>query len=307
MMSGSLAIQSVFILLLLTFVECATRYSTELSSRAEECFMEEMHARSTANRMLFRFNLVQPESYDALDVRIVSPSKRDIKSWTGVKNGQYVEGVRDNGLYKFCFRKRQGSHNRVRVYFHLDFINAGSKTLTSYPITIASVSKSRPSETDMYLQIGGGLERVGFFDFDLHDVSPSIIHDNTRVMIQLSVEFASVPDQEVILTEVSPKDFKHPLTYSSMESVILDSQRGAIDYSDASSGQGMYFDVTDVVEHALDTKQQSICFQIHSKADGAIKISGTSQAAIGHWPTLVFEGILKNCVYNVTPFFRYGS
>lgn len=40
----------------------------------QECFFEEVNARASDNKLLFRFGILEPKTYDLLDVQVRAPS-----------------------------------------------------------------------------------------------------------------------------------------------------------------------------------------------------------------------------------------
>ena len=85
-----------------------------------------MDARSTANRMLFRYNIIRPSIDDFIDVKIVSPSGRTLDQWNQSQSEHSISTIRENGLFSFCFKKRQRSKNYLQVSFLVDFISTGT-------------------------------------------------------------------------------------------------------------------------------------------------------------------------------------
>ena len=106
-----------------------------------------------------------------------------------------------------------------------------------------------------------GKESYGILDFDLHDVSSGIIHDNTRVMVQMSTEYSSSDNAELALYRIS--DFSSgPVSYNALKPQ-LDNLEHPEDYAMGITGGGILFDVTDFVEEALEEKQKSVAFAVN--------------------------------------------
>lgn len=57
-------------LLLLAAGAHGSRFQFSLTSRTEECFLEEVNARASDNKLLFRFGILEPKAYDLLDVQV---------------------------------------------------------------------------------------------------------------------------------------------------------------------------------------------------------------------------------------------
>ncbi|POM67849.1 hypothetical protein PHPALM_16070 [Phytophthora palmivora] len=123
----------------------ASRFQFTLTSRSEECFMEAVNARSSNNKVLFRFGILEPKSYDLVDVVVKNPSQREVLTWKADQNNHGTATVRESGLYHLCFRKLKGASSTITLFYSFDFISTGVRSLTLVPNIAATVSKDAPS------------------------------------------------------------------------------------------------------------------------------------------------------------------
>ncbi|DAZ99356.1 TPA: hypothetical protein N0F65_005207 [Lagenidium giganteum] len=298
---------STLVVTLCSVPTSASRFTFTLSSRVEECFLEEVDARTSDNKMLFRFGIMEPESYDFMDVQIKSPSWAVVEAWNKTQINHVSTTVRETGLYHLCFRKRAGSSKDIEVFYSFDFISTGSVSLTLYPAVAATIDKSEPdnqvySSAIMSLSTKKGeATKMGVVDFNLDGVSSSILHSNTRVQLLLSVDYLSKPKLEVAVARVQRK-VDYPVSWNSMGAHPRgDYKAFTFDSAVTEIGSHLSFDVTEIFSEALNQNQKSVAFSLHANEDSEAAISTMSHVSADFFPQLVVEdlglGLMREVSY----------
>ena len=190
------------------------------------------------------------------------------------------------------------------IYYYSHILSLlGSRTLTSYANALGTVSKENPVDSDSMILRLKGDESLGAFDFDLHDIASGILHDNTRVMIQLSCDYAEKDHTEIILYQIPDVDFITPISYNSLKNFISTVNNAhAVDYGDAITGGGLLLDVTDEVEEALKLQKKSMAFLLKSSSNLEVKLFAMAHASPDHWPKLIFEDMGVETMHEITYF-----
>lgn len=127
---------------------------------SQECFSEDVDARTTDNKLLFRFGILDAKAYDLIDVsvrarcsveggrrgecrnpskltcsldrhavcrrQIKTQSQKLVKAWNRTQNDLVTTKVRESGLYALCFKKLGGSSGTISVFYSFDFISTGA-------------------------------------------------------------------------------------------------------------------------------------------------------------------------------------
>ena len=149
-----------------------------------------MNARSSDNTILFRFAVLEPESYDLVDVvvrstvpncdsiersccqqlcshcthvnnkQVKSASQREVLKWKAEQNNFASAAVRENGLYHLCFRKLKGASSTIALFYSFDFIPTGVQSLSLAPDFAATVSVDEP-QVDIHAHGCDDSERPG--------------------------------------------------------------------------------------------------------------------------------------------------
>ncbi|RLN66581.1 hypothetical protein BBJ29_004549 [Phytophthora kernoviae] len=274
----------------------ASRFQFSLTSRSEECFMEEVNARSANNKVLFRFGILEPKSYDQVNVVIKNPSQREVMTW---KAEQYNFGsvtVRESGLYHLCFRKLKGSSSTLTLFYAFDFISTGAQSLTLVPNVAATVSKNAPtvpSHTQMAVTtVNGEATKMGIMEFELVGVSRSIIRDNTRVKLLLTVDSIAEGDKIDIALAQLPNQLKYPVTWDTLQEYASGGYRNHIvDNAVTELGSHVGFDITEIFANRLDGKTETIAFSVHAHGNSDAVIFGTHHVANDYFPQIVVEDL----------------
>ncbi|KUF94865.1 hypothetical protein AM588_10008024 [Phytophthora nicotianae] len=137
--------------------------------------MEAVNARASNNKVLFRFGILEPKSYDLVDVVVKNPSQREVMAWKAEQNNFGSATVRESGLYHLCFRKLKGASSTITLFYSFDFISTGARSLTLVPNVAATVSKDAPT-VPAYTQmavttVNAQATKMGVMEFDLVGVS----------------------------------------------------------------------------------------------------------------------------------------
>ncbi|OQR98508.1 hypothetical protein THRCLA_06711 [Thraustotheca clavata] len=299
-------------LLLLVFVALVARVHATSSfifdmvpALEEECYMENLDARSSQNKLLFRFEIIEPTTYDALSVAIRSPAGRIVDSWNRTTRGHASHTVRESGLYYFCFTKLQGSSKRITVMYAFDFLSVGSRTMTNYPASIASVDQADPTNsiyTDLEAQtVQGKPTKMGFVEFSLAGTSKALIQEKTRIMLSLSVEYTSKPSMDLTISHVK-NGLEHPMSWNAMKTHIESYQSSIIQGARAETGGVISFDVTDLVSETLKNDAQSLAFSIQCDEDATARMSGMVGAPVDLWPIITYEDIGQHVMVEIAAF-----
>ncbi|KAI9906052.1 hypothetical protein PsorP6_014410 [Peronosclerospora sorghi] len=275
-------------------VALASRFQFTLSSRLEECFMEEVNARAANNKMLFRFGILEPMNYDLVDVAVKTPSQREVLSWKAEQNNFASAKVRESGLYHLCFRKLKGSSSTLRMFYSFDFISAGVRSLTLVPNVAATAMKDAPTElkyTEMALTtVEGQATKLGVMEFSLVGVSRNVLRGNTRVKLLLMVD--SITNAEVvdIALALLPKPVTYPVLWETLGSYASGGYLDhVIDNAVTELGSHVAFDITEIFQDKLDRKDEFIGFSIHSDKDNDAIVSGIDHVSRDFYPQIVVE------------------
>lgn len=254
--------------------------------------------------MLFRFNIIEPTTSDFVDVQIKGPTGRVVSSWNETNSEHYQESIKENGLYSFCFRRRQNAKKKLQIYFLLDVISAGSIILRSYPDQVGTVEKTNPKQFNTMMVRVKGEESYGILSFDLHDVASGILHDNTRAVIQLFVEFSEKDDREIQILHIPTESANEPFTYDMLSSMKLSH---AIDYSDCKTGSAVQLDVTEEIEDILKNGDTQVAFLLKSTNDHQDQVSlfSMTHASPEQWPQLIFEDTGIETMHEIANFKSY--
>ncbi|KAJ0407369.1 hypothetical protein P43SY_004797 [Pythium insidiosum] len=268
-------------------------FTFSLPSRLEECFIEEVDARTSDNKLLFRFGILEPELYDFMDVTIKSPTWKIVESWNRTQSNHVTAPVRESGLYHLCFKKRAGSSRDFMVYYSFDFISTGSLHVVLYPNLAATVDKATPDSsvyTSMQLMTEKGVsKRVGVIDFSLSGVSSSVLRSNTRVQLLLTVEYVSQTKVDIAIAKY-PHKVDYPLSWDSLGNYAKSEYRQYVfDNAVAELGSHLTFDVTEMVDDALNKGKSTITFTIHANEDAQATIMGMSYTTPDYYPQLAIE------------------
>uniref|UniRef100_M4BTH1 GOLD domain-containing protein n=1 Tax=Hyaloperonospora arabidopsidis (strain Emoy2) TaxID=559515 RepID=M4BTH1_HYAAE len=320
---------AVVLLLCLLSVSDASRFRFTLTSRNEECFLEEVNARSSDNTILFRFAVLEPESYDLVDVvvrstvpncdsiersccqqlcshcthvnnkQVKSTSQREVLKWKAEQNNFASAAVRENGLYHLCFRKLKGASSTIALFYSFDFIPTGVQSLSLAPDFAATVSVDEP-QVPIYTHMAvttvkGQARKLGVMEFDLTDVSHSIMHSNTRVRLLLTVDGITGGETVDIALALLPDRLEHPVTWDSLGDYATGGYVShLIGFDGTELGGHVSFDITDVVDTKLTEKAETIAFSIHGDENGdAVVIGIAHHGSEDHFPQIVVEVYLK--------------
>ncbi|POM76664.1 Transmembrane emp24 domain containing protein 2 precursor [Phytophthora palmivora] len=275
----------------------ASRFQFTLTSRSEECFMEAVNARSSNNKVLFRFGILEPKTYDLVDVVVKNPSQREVLTWKADQNNHGTATVRESGLYHLCFRKLKGASSTITLFYSFDFISTGVRSLTLVPNIAATVSKDAPSVpayTEMAVTtVNDQATKMGVMEFDLVGVSKSILRGNTRVKLLLTVDSIISGEEVDIALAVLPDRMKYPVTWETLESYANGGYHNhVIDDAVTELGSHVAFDITELFQDKLDGKTETIAFSIHANEDSDAVIFGVHHVAEDYFPQIVVEGTL---------------
>ncbi|TDH70373.1 hypothetical protein CCR75_003220 [Bremia lactucae] len=284
----------------------ASRFQFTLTSRAEECFMEAVHARASDNKVLFRFGILEPKSYDLVDVVVKNPSQREVMMWKGEQTNFETAKVRESGLYHLCFRKRKGASSTITLFYSFDFISAGSRSLTLVPHLAVTISKDAPT-VSAYSQMAlttvkGQPVRMGIIEFDLVAVSRSILRDSTRVKLLLTVDRITDGEYVNIALALLPKAV-HPVTWEKLEDFATGGYRDyVIDDAITELGSHVAFDVTELFEEKLNNNEETITFLIFTPGDRDAIVFGTHHVAADYFPQIIVEDLGLELMHEVAFF-----
>ncbi|OQR83315.1 hypothetical protein ACHHYP_14846 [Achlya hypogyna] len=288
-------------------VRAASSFVFDLNTPLEEeCFLENLDARSSQNKLLFRFEILEPTTYDAVDVAIRSPTGRIVESWNKTARAHSTQTVRESGLYHFCFSKLPGSSRRITISYAFDFLSVGSRVLTSYPASVTSIEKAAPAKstyTELVAEtVAGKPTKMAFLEFSLAGVSQSLVQEKTRIMLVVAVEYTSKLAMDLTLSHVKG-GLKHPMSWDSMEHhvesyQVTSTSSSSIDGPDqtsivqgarAETGGDIAFDVTDLVSETLRNGGQSLAFSVQCDEDATTRLSGMVGAPVNNWPIIAYE------------------
>ncbi|RLN60008.1 hypothetical protein BBJ28_00001374 [Nothophytophthora sp. Chile5] len=268
----------------------ASRFQFTLSSRGE------VNARASDNKVLFRFGIIEPKSYDFVDVTVRAVHL----SWKAEQNNFGSATVRESGLYHLCFRKRKGASSTITVFYSFDFISTGARSLTLLPNIAATVSKdapSVPSYTQMAVSTANGeATKMGVMEFELVGVSRSIVRGNSRVKLLLTVD--SVAQEKVdISVALLPARMRYPVTWETLDSYATGGYREHVfDNAETELGSHVAFDITELFANKLDGKTETIAFSVQAHSDSDAVVFGIHHASEDYFPQIVVEGWLSALV-----------
>ncbi|KAE8894093.1 hypothetical protein PF005_g2655 [Phytophthora fragariae] len=284
-----------------------SRFQFTLTSRTEECFMEEVNARASNNKVLFRFGILEPNSYDLVDVVVKNPSQREVLAWKAEQNNFGSATVRESGLYHLCFRKLKGASSTLTLFYSFDFISTGARSLTLIPNVAATVSKDAPTipaYTQMAVTtVDGQVTKMGIMEFDLVGVSRSIIRGNTRVKLLLTVDSITDGEEVDIALALLPNRMRYPVTWETMESYATSGYRDhVIDDAVTEIGSHVAFDITEIFENKLDGKTETIAFSIHAHENSDAVVFGVHHVAEDYFPQIIVEDVGLELMHEVAYF-----
>ncbi|CAH0514497.1 unnamed protein product [Peronospora belbahrii] len=285
----------------------ASRFQFTLTSRAEECFMEEVTSFASDNRMLFRFGILEPKRYDLVDVVVKSPLQQEVLAWKSEQNNFGTATVRESGLYHLCFRKLKGASSKITLFYAFDFISTGTRTLTLVPDIAATVSKETPTlpaYTQMVVATDNGeVTKMGIMEFDLVGVSRSIIHDNTRVKLLLTVDNITNGETVDIYLALVPNRIKYPVTWETLESYATgDYREHVIDAAVTELGSHVTFDITEIFESKLHDQTETIAFSIHTEENNEAVVFGIHNGFEDHLSQIVVDDLGLELMHEVAYF-----
>lgn len=273
-----------------------SRFTFSLPSRTEECFMEEVNARTSDNTLLFRFGIIEPELYDLMDVVIRSPSSKTVESWNMTQADHVTSPVRETGLYQLCFKKRAGSSRDFTVYYSFDFISTGSPHMVIYPNLAGTLDKATSDATlytMMQLATSNGVStKMGLVDYSLSGISPSIVRSNTRVQLLVSVEHVSSPKVEISVARY-PRNIEYPLSWDTLGTYASKSEyrQHVFDTTIGELGSHLAFDVTEIFTEALNGGKTALSFSFHVVGDHEVTLTGMSYTTPDYYPQLIVEDL----------------
>ncbi|EQC34315.1 hypothetical protein SDRG_08088 [Saprolegnia diclina VS20] len=267
-------------------VEAGSRFlfklDTSATTSSPECYYELLDARATQNRLLFRFELVEAGTPDAVDAFIQTPTGRLAKQWTFRKAGHVAIQVRESGLYRFCFVHPGSGSSEKTVVYAFDFLLAGTRTFTVYPSradTLGAVASSSLTA----VRTRTDHESVGYMRFSLSGVSPSIVDLKTRVYLSLSVKATDVSELQLATIPLSAVQHRH--WQSHLDGVARDHVVAC------AAGGSVVFDITDLATDAIKHGQATLSLAVFSPSVGTAELHSMSQVAADHWPLVTFEDV----------------
>ncbi|CAK4100250.1 unnamed protein product [Aphanomyces euteiches] len=251
----------------------------DLPDDQEDCYVEDVVSRSVHSDIFLHFEILEPEVYDSLDVRLISPSGREVRSWQNIKHNHSDISVRESGLYSLCFNKTASSSRRLSILYAFDFASVGTRTLTRYPASVATIQRDKPEETK-YTELrlstdsDGTVQSMGLVQFVFSGVSKSIIHDNTR--------------------------------WTAMADHLSKFRDNVIHGIGGTTGGTLFFDITDDVTAALQANEYpTLTYSIQLESEGYARLSGNDQKFMSHFPTITFEDMGLNVMREIAQF-RYA-
>lgn len=266
-----------------------------------------MNAHTTANALFFRFHIIEPRKYDLVNVRVVSPSSKVLKTYPDTQNEHEHIPVRENGLFSFCFQRHVSAPStKLSVYFNFEFLAVGSRSLTHYPTVSSTVSKSSPETLQSHIMELVKDSSVGLLRFSLADISSSLIHGQTRVMLLLSAEYVSTAkthaefnDDDISVT-ISALEDTSSLGHANwrtlektgvLSRLSTEHQHQQTNVGTISTGTYIEFDVTDEIADALESQDSEMAFVVFTTSEEveSIKITTMAHKRSDLWPMVVFE------------------
>ncbi|CAK4170465.1 unnamed protein product [Aphanomyces euteiches] len=244
----------------------------DLPDDQEDCYVEDVVSRSVHSDIFLHFEILEPEVYDSLDVRLISPSGREVRSWQNIKHNHSDISVRESGLYSLCFNKTASSSRRLSILYAFDFASR-------YPASVATIQRDKPEETK-YTELrlstdsDGTVQSMGLVQFVFSGVSKSIIHDNTR--------------------------------WTAMADHLSKFRDNVIHGIGGTTGGTLFFDITDDVTAALQANEYpTLTYSIQLESEGYARLSGNDQKFMSHFPTITFEDMGLNVMREIAQF-RYA-
>ncbi|RQM21786.1 hypothetical protein B5M09_008790 [Aphanomyces astaci] len=126
-----------------TSVDASSYFVFDLVDTEEE----DVVSRSVNSDIFLHFEILEPLATDAIDVRLTSPSGRDVQAWPLSKGNHSSILVRESGLYTVCFTKTASSSRRLSILYAFDHASIGSRTLTRLPASTSTIVRAKPDET----------------------------------------------------------------------------------------------------------------------------------------------------------------
>ncbi|GAB9464069.1 Endosomal protein p24b [Globisporangium polare] len=283
-----------------------SRFTFPLQTRSEECFLEEVDARASDNKILFRFGLLDPKGWDRMDVSIKTPSMKVLQSWNKTQNNHLTTTARESGLYHLCFRKLGGSSEKFVVFYSFDFISTGSVSLVLYPNVAATLTKSSPDETiytAMTLNTAkGDATSIGLVEFDLQSVSSSLIRPNTRVQLLLAVDSTSKEKVDVAVG-VFPHKLQYPITWNSLGNFVRGEYKDrTINNAVTEMGSHLTFDITELFSSKVNIQQETLAFVLFANEDADANLFGMTHVTPDYYPQIIVEDLGMDLMREVAYF-----
>ncbi|OQR95474.1 hypothetical protein THRCLA_07836 [Thraustotheca clavata] len=278
----------IILSLLFVIVNAGSRFVFTLDASASdsnpECFYELLDARATQNRLLFRYELVQGDNFDAVNAFIQTPTGRIAEKWDYSKTGHIALQVRESGLYRFCF-VHAGISSQLSVLYAFEFLLAGSRTFTVYPSRAITKGTEYDVSASLTVATSKMQESIGLMSFSFAGVSPSIVDPKTRIYLSLSVKTANISKLELI--SLPSATLPAEVIWMYLEGAPKDST-----YTQhCESGGIVVFDITDIAVDTIKKQKPTLTLAIFSYDVGFAELYSMSQVAADHWPLVTFEGL----------------
>ncbi|CAI5746600.1 unnamed protein product [Peronospora destructor] len=285
----------------------ASRFEFTLTSRSEECFLEKVDARASNNKVLYRFGILEPKSYDLVNVVVKNPSQREVMAWKSEQTNFGTATVRESGLYHLCFHKLKGASSKMTLFYSFDFISTGSRTLTLMPNTAATISKDAPTVlADARVEVAtvdGQVTKMGILEFDLAGVSPSITHNKTRVKLLLTVDSIANGKFVDIVLALLPNHLQSSVTWETLGSYATGGYHDHVyDSAGTEIGSHVAYDITEIFESKLNDQTGTIAFSIHADGNSEAAVFGIYHASKDHFPQIVVEDVGLELMHEVAYF-----
>ncbi|KAH9125611.1 hypothetical protein LEN26_007458 [Aphanomyces euteiches] len=277
------------VLLVAVSVSGGSRFLFSLQARSTDCFYELLDTRTTSNRLLVRFEVVDGTSAaDAMDVRIETPTGRTVASWTETTTGYWSHAERESGLYKFCFVHR-GTSSKLAVFVNIEFLTATDRSLTIYPTTALTVTplgnKFDRLDLDVLAQ-QTSVPSKGLIIFSIQGMSLALLANNATMRHLVSISIDTTTASQVFLTPLLSVPSR-PFEWRWLDAM----QQVERQQHDVAQPQSVaVFDVSAFVREALLKEASSVAFLLHSNG-GHTRAFSMATVAPDHWPLLTVEAV----------------